>query len=277
MPPPMPTEGGVPKLPPPFPVVAPPATGKTTPPIPHMAGPMGEVVVEEKPTPAKAFKRKSGKKGLMIGALAAVVVLGAGGYFAWPMIFPPPPVAVKPKPAVATPVANAPAVTSAAATKPASAGPATPSDTLNNLAHAPVNAINKAQDAVTARRQVEQARVDAIASGQEPAVKPATKVPPVVIKPAVNASATLSPGVTATTSDVEAVADSTPAFRAFVANAKVSSVIGGTSPKLTINGRLIRAGEMADASLGIIFEGTDPEKKLLIFKDKTGAVVTKRY
>lgn len=209
-------------------------------------------------------------------------MLGGGFYFfGMPLLFPPepppPPVATKPKPATPPPVATAPAVPSSAATKPAAAAPApapaTPSETLNNLAHAPVNAINKAQDAVAARRQSGQANIDAIVAGQEPPAK----APPAAVKPAVNASASLAPGISATTSDVEAVAESTPAFRAYVANAKVTSVIGGPSPKIFINNRMIRAGEVADAGLGITFDTIDPEKKLLIFKDKTGAVVTKRY
>ena len=175
--------------------------------------------------------------------------------------------------------------------KPAAEAPLTPSDTLNNLAHAPVNAVNKAQDAVNARRGSEQTRIDALAAGEDPAAKKpvaadaakgATKGAP-ASKPAVVTSTTLAPGISATTTDVEAVAEASPAFRTFVANARISGVIGGdgqvggVAAKIILNNRPYRSGDVIDTILGITFENVDSEKKLLIFKDKTGAIVTRKY
>jgi cytoskeletal protein RodZ len=273
-------------LPPPFPVVAPPATGRTTPPIPHIKA-STEPSLEETPAPGAKSKPRRARKGVLFGSLAAVLLLGGGAYFAWPMLFPPPPppppVAVKPKPAApaanvaTTPAQNAAPVTSSAATKPASAAPAPAPGVLDTIAHAPVNAINKATDAVTARRKSEQSRIDAMAEGKDAPDKPASGTPAPATKPGVSASATLAPGVSATTSDVDAVADSTPAFRAFVANAKITGVIGGTPPKIILNGRMARAGDIVDPGLGVTFENVDAEKKLLVFRDRTGAIVTKKF
>ena len=271
-PPPPPAAASAPKLPPPFPVVAPPATGKTTPPIPHISVAAGAHVVEN-PVAAKPEQSRRFKMGVAAAGLAALLVLGGGGYFAWTKFIspppPPPPVAAKPKPAA----------------------PLTPSDTLNTLAHAPVNAINKAQDAVAARRGSEQSRIDAMAAGQDAPDKRALNTPPPstlaaggatkeaapATKLAATSSARLAPGIMATNSDIEAVAEATPAFRTFVANAKITGVIGGTPAKIILNGRLARSGDMIDPGLGISFESIDAEKKLLVFKDKSGAVVTRKF
>ena len=263
-------------MPPPFPVIAPPKTGATLPPIPHVkvAGEVEEVVPAPHP---KAAPNRLVKFGII--GVAAVVVLG-GAFFAWNKFGakPPPPVATKPKPAVPAP-AKGPV-----AAPPAKAAPLTPSETLNNLAHAPVNAINKAQDTIAARRASEQSRVDGTITGDDPrsgivAVPPSSAT---VAKPGAPASKTatavtaLSPGLSATT-EVEAGPEASPAFRSFVANAKISGVFQGEPPRAFINGRLARAGETIDATLGVIFERIDPDKKQIVFKDRTGATIARRY
>jgi hypothetical protein len=263
--------------------------------------------------PPPAFKKPVVKRKIKllyaIAGVAALLVLGGGGYFVWTTyISPPPPppppprAVVKPKPAPAaapavatTPAATAPvpaaavpaapaqAVTTPIANAPAkSAGPATPSETLNNLAKAPVNAINKAQDVANARRGSDQVQAGAIPGGEDMADKRATTpaTPDSAAKAAkapVTATGSIAPGVTGTISDVQAVPDANPAFRTFVANAKVTGVIGGVPPKVLLNGRLMRAGEIVDSALGVTFDSIDPDRKLLIFKDKTGATVTRKY
>ncbi len=86
----------------------------------------------------------------------------------------------------------------------------------------------------------------------------------------------MSAGVSATT-EVDAAPEASPAFRSFVANAKVSGVFQGTPPRAFINGRLVRAGETVDGGLGVEFNGLDADKKQLIFKDKAGATVFRKY
>jgi hypothetical protein len=39
----------------------------------------------------------------------------------------------------------------------------------------------------------------------------------------------------------------------------------------------VRAGETVDSFLGIKFESADPATKTIVFKDSTGATVSKRY
>jgi hypothetical protein len=228
------------------------------------------------PAPEPQEKKRVSK--LAIFGLATVVVLG--GAFAWMKFGAAFPAAAPPKqPASATSVANAPKSTSTPA--PAVAASANPSEALNVLAHAPKNAINKAQDVVTGQRAKEQARVDAIAEGEEPPKKSAPAATPSV-NPAGSStkSATavraIAPGVSATT-EVGTSAGASAAFSSFVANAKIGGVAEGAAPKVFINGRLARMGETVDASLGIVFERLEPEKRLLVFKDRTGAIVTRRY
>ena len=279
-----PPPAAAPPPPPPFPVVAPPSTGKTTPPIPHISV-TAEEPAQEEPGPAKPEQRRAFKLGVAAAGLAALLGLGAGGYFFWTKLISPPLAPLAAKPAAPAPAAAMP-VTSSRATKPAA--PLTPSDTANALAHAPVNAINKAQEAVNARRASEQSRLDAMASGQDAPAKPAADAPPLAdaakagksagpaaMKPA--AAATLAPGVSATSSDVDAVAEASPAFRAFVANAKITGVIGGSPAKIILNGRLARSGDVVDPALGITFDRIDAERKLLVFKEKSGASVTRKY
>lgn len=93
-------------------------------------------------------------------------------------------------------------------------------------------------------------------------------------RPAATASTELAPGVS-TTTEVNAATAASPAFRTFVANVRVSGVVSGSSPKALINGRLIRAGEVVDSGLGIVFDGVNGNQ--LVFKDRSGAAVSRRY
>jgi hypothetical protein len=189
-------------------------------------------------------------------------------------------------PATGTPAPKPAALAAVAATPPPAPankpGQPTPglSETQNAIAHAPVNAINKAQSVIDARSNSGQSRetVGAITEGDQPA-PPADKT--AVITPTapqtVATSSTIAPGVSATNDNVSAAAEASPAFRSFVANAKISGVFQGAPPRVMINGRLARAGDTVDSALAITFDGIDPDKKLILFKDKFGAVVTRRY
>jgi hypothetical protein len=87
---------------------------------------------------------------------------------------------------------------------------------------------------------------------------------------------TIAPGVAAT-AHVEAGAEASAAFRTFVASAKVSGVFQGPPTRAMINGRLTRTGEVIDAALGITFNGVDSPRRHLLFVDRTGAIVTRRF
>lgn len=281
------------KLPPPFPVLAPAKGGKTTPSIPHVsvkveppeaekAAPVGDPV-------ALAKKKKT---VIIIAAAAAVVVLGAVGFVGYTMLLapepPPPPPAKAKAPAAAAPkspavtvvpapAAAAPAGTGAPATPPPPAAAPAAGTSIGNL---PAKAINKAKDVVEARKASGQSDVSPVLGNDPLADKPAAApagAPPPAARPAPTGQSTITKSVSATTPLEEAAAEASPEFRSFVANAKVSGVFQGAPARAFINGRMVRTGETVDVTLGIIFEGVDSAKRHLVFKDKSGAVVARRY
>lgn len=69
----------------------------------------------------------------------------------------------------------------------------------------------------------------------------------------------------------------TPAFRAWIDEARITGVVSGASPRVIINGRLMRPGDMVDASAGIVFDSLDPERKRVMFRDGTGMLAGKGY
>lgn len=265
------------------PPVAPPPVAP--PPVPKPATPPAAeppALAAEAPTPDAAPAVPEADHGkrkkvlvLLIGA-AAVVALAAGAYIVWAFFLATP----APAPEPATPVAKA----EAPAAKPAAV---TPSETLNQIAAAPKQMIDKAQDVVTARRGLEQDRVDAVLEGKEPPDKRFLDTPlpghlggkpaPAPTQTVVKTESQLAPGIKVTTSDLTASAPVSEEFRAFVSAARINGVFQGNPPRALINGRTIRAGESADTVLGIVFESVDPEKKTITFKDRSGATITRKY
>jgi hypothetical protein len=247
---------------------------------PPVATPPPEAAIAAASEPAVSAPdpRRSAARGSPIVKLAAVLLLMGGTFFAWQRF--------KPEPAASAPAPKAPATkTATPAPAPATAAPLTPSDTLNKLAHAPANAINKAQEAIATRRASGQARIDAASIGEDlpdpPAAVPPgapNKQPAPTSRPASPATTTttIAPGVTATT-QLEAAAEASAAFRSLIANAKVSGVFQGNPSRAVINGRLTRIGEVVDATLGVTFDGVDHQRRYLIFKDKSGATVSRRF
>ena len=68
-----------------------------------------------------------------------------------------------------------------------------------------------------------------------------------------------------------------PAFRAWTDDARITGVVSGASPRAIINGRLVRPGDVVDASTGIVFDGLDLERKTVVFRSREGAFTTKSY
>ncbi len=259
--------------PPPFPLVAnpaaPPPARKFPPPpaaaIPHVRAPVGPASEDSLP-PRPQARRKTSRPALL-AALLAIVLLAAGATYFFVLREEPPP-----EPPVA--VAKRP---------PAKAD--TPSETLNKIAAIPGQAIAKAQDVIAARRANEQDRVDAIVEGEDPPdARALATPPPSTFTPANNpapitATSQLAPGVTATTSasTTAAAADASPAFRSWVANARINGVFQGNPARALINGRTFRAGQTLDAELGIVFVGLTDDAKSIVFRDTSGATVTRRF
>ncbi|CAM2945516.1 hypothetical protein [Rariglobus hedericola] len=69
----------------------------------------------------------------------------------------------------------------------------------------------------------------------------------------------------------------TAALRAWVEEARITGVVDGASPRAIINNRLVRPGEMVDATQGIIFDGLDVGRKKLIFRTASGVFAEKSY
>jgi hypothetical protein len=244
-------------------------------PVPHLKVNL-EVAAAVTPD-SEPVKRGPGR--LIFGAIA-VVVLGAGGFFGWKyFLAKPAPASATPEVAAATPAA--PAAAAPVPAKPATPAPAapggpTPVDTLNKIAALPGNAINKAQDAIAARRANGQSRVDAAALGEDAPAKSAA-VKPAAPPPGTSTAMTpVAPNLSATT-QLDAAPEASPAFLAWVVNTKVNGVFQGTPGRAMINGRLTRTGENVDAALGIIFDSIDADRKQLLFKDRSGATVSRKY
>ncbi|HYP18197.1 MAG TPA: hypothetical protein VEQ65_13375, partial [Opitutus sp.] len=270
-PPPPPPVARKPNTPPPFPVVA--ESGKPDkkplpPPVPHVRAPLNSIGADhELPPPTRRPRGGRGKPLLLGGAVLLLAVAAAAYYLLMAEPEPPPPPLAIKKPAPASSVA-----------KP------TPSDTLNQVAALPGQAIGKAQDVVNARRANEQARVDALVAGEEVpearAFGPQPNAAPKTAQntpPPITSTSQLAPGLTATTTSEDIAVAASPAFRIWVANAKINGVFQGTPARALINGRTFRAGQEVEETLGISFDTVDTEAKTIVFRDRTGATVARRY
>jgi hypothetical protein len=157
--------------------------------------------------------------------------------------------------------------------------PSTPSTTLNEIAAAPAAAISKAEAVVAAVNANQEAAATEMLTAEEMPVRPIRKpAPKAVEKPVPTTSTTsLAPGVTATTAANNVEGDATPAFRTWVAQARISGIFQGSPARALINGKTVAAGQIVDDLLGITFEGIDPTAKLLVFRDATGVSVTRKF
>jgi hypothetical protein len=236
---------------------------------------------------AAAAKAKARRKLLL--ATAATLVLSAAGFLVWEIYFsaPPAPPAVvttasnKPAPPATTSTSSATvappvpvaAIASASASTPPAATPATGaaatqalSQAAQNLAAQPGQAVNNVQAAIAARRTSEQERINAMAEGRDPSEKP---VPP-------PESAPPTPAPVAAPAPVAPVASIS--FRAWTDSIKISAVnVSATRTIAIINGRAAKPGDVIDATQGIVFESVDTAKGAIVFRDRTGATVLKKY
>jgi len=195
---------------------------------------------------------------LLLSALIGVLILAAAASYLFIFHEEPPP----------TPPA-------AAATKPPAASTPNAPSTL------PGKAIAKAQDTLAARRDSDHGRIDAMIDGEtsSPSRPPNTPPPSEPAPAPITATSQLAPGITATTT-TSAITDSpaaSPAFRNWVANARINGVFQGTPARALINGRTFRAGQVIDDDLGIVFQGLTDDAKSIVFRDASGATITRRF
>ena len=203
-----------------------------------------------------------GRRALV--GLIVFIVLGLVGYFGWQQFGPG---ASKP---IVPPALTTPAATSK---KPAT--------TL------PGQLIEKAQAAIDSRLQEEQDRVDAAIDGKEVpegqfkrienAPSPELQPEPVAEQVTTQSQSTIAPGVTATTTRVMSAIEASPAFRSFVGQMRINGVFQGSPARALLNGRTYGEGALVDPSLGIYFDHVVSEKKLIVFRDSSGAIVQRKY
>jgi hypothetical protein len=62
-----------------------------------------------------------------------------------------------------------------------------------------------------------------------------------------------------------------------VASALVTGVFQGSPSRAMINGTVVREGQVVNSALGVVFERIDAPRKMIYFKDYTGAEVSKNY
>lgn len=290
------TIGGVPIVPPPFPLVAAapdsPAR-RLPPPVPHVRAPASLNETDFMP-PAPTLPANKRLRRLLPAAL--IVILAIAVFFTYRRLtapsapLPVPAQAAPARPAPAKPGApSAPSAGVTAVPRPAETDGPTPSATLNAIAAAPGNAIAKAQGAVNARRGNEQDRVDALAAGNEPNDARALNTPPpsqltrgagaASSEPIKTTSTSeVAPGVTATTTVTsELQGTGSPAFRAWVAAVRINGVFQGPPARALINGRTVRAGQTVDEVLGIVFDRVEADNRSIVFRDASGATIARKY
>jgi hypothetical protein len=187
---------------------------------------------------------RAGRKRVLVlgGALAGVLALGVGGFFAFSYFTTPEP---PPLPKKAAPAAKAPAPV------PPAAAPASGPIAQTKATLAPVNG---------ARADATNEVVAASAAPSGPAPTAAAPTTAAALTPAAPSGPP----------------PANPAFREWVKTLKISGVRGGSTPRVFIERTAYGPGDLVNPALGITFEGYDAERRVLLFKDKTGATVERR-
>ncbi|MEO7413320.1 MAG: hypothetical protein ABIZ81_08175 [Opitutaceae bacterium] len=220
---------------------------------------LGELKTNTAPA-EKPEQRPAFKLGVTVTLVVAGLVLCAGGVFGWKQF------STRKSPGRDTPTATGarpglPASNGNSPSTLSSASGATGLQTSVATPPAANPASVKGDDGAINLDLDRPARINPPASGELPA----------------NSSLPIATTVTANTGVPVAIISASPEFLAFVATVKISGVFQGTNSRAFMNGRLTRLGESIDTKLGVLFEGIDAEKKLIIFKDASGAIATRKY
>ncbi len=202
-----------------------------------------------KPEESVAFKAGVG----VIMALSITIVVG-GSFILYRYLTKPEPAPVVEKPASpATAETPAPADQPAPSPTPHERNSANPVVTDQPTSQA-AQLINKAAAVIETSNQARQ-----IPDLTTPT--PADPTPPPIPQPPPPPPTPVEPGL---------------AFKAYVANMRVSGVFPERGTAM-VNNRVYKIGDTIDQKLRITFDSVDGEKKTLIFKDSTGALLTRRY
>jgi hypothetical protein len=202
------------------------------------------------------------KTGLIGALVAGVVVFAGGGFYAYKKFLAP-----KPAPSVAkssVPIAvilgkDAPA----AGSIPVNAPPPTAAAPAVTAGQPP--AVTGGAPATPARERINSAIADQQASLNE--VLAADRPAPG------RTAASASPAAHAATGP----AGPDPAFQAWVAGVHIGGVRIGEVPRIFIDGVTYKPGDLVKPELGIRFDSADAGREVLIFKDRTGVVLEKKF
>jgi hypothetical protein len=189
-----------------------------------------------------ATNKKLGYAAIAIGVLG-VVVFAAVGYVVRGRL--------KDKPAAAeSATADSPRRVSPKTTDPKSSSPRASEATVPTAGATPATP--------SANPPSVNPNETAAAAPQTPVSSPAT-TPPM-------AAAPTAPRVVAPSS----------AFVAWVKNLKITGVRTGAAPRILVERATFAVGEIMNSELGVTFDGYDASRRMLRFKDKTGAIVERR-
>jgi hypothetical protein len=88
----------------------------------------------------------------------------------------------------------------------------------------------------------------------------------------------VAPGVSATTTVAAGASGSASAeLRSWVASARLSGLFLGANPRALINGRMVQPGQVIDETLKVTFDKIEADGKTLVFRDATGATVSRKF
>jgi hypothetical protein len=110
-----------------------------------------------------------------------------------------------------------------------------------------------------------------------PATAPVRPVPTEAPPPPGPAALKLAGGVEVINQSQDNSAPASAPFMYWVASLTVSGVSNSSPARFLMNGRLVREGEEVNKQLAIAFDRVDSAAKLIYFRDKNGAVVTRSY
>lgn len=131
---------------------------------------------------------------------------------------------------------------------------------------------------VSRERLLALAEKNAGAAGEEtnkPA--PARSTPATPPPPPGPAEMKLGGGVTITNLPSPAATPASAPFMYWVAGLGVSGVSNTSPARFLMNGKLVHEGDEVNKALGVTFERLDAAAKLIYFRDKSGAGVTRSY
>lgn len=265
-------------LPPPVPVVTDElGQSATAPPIPM---PVDEDDDDEDDDDSEAPARKRlrpeqrpiFKLVVILIAIALIGAIGAGGYMVYNLLFGvdefvPPPASVATTPGESAPVGLEISGASSLAGQMI--------EKAKNAANAIGETTEAVKEAASGFGEDGNEADDALKDAEALVKSPDAASSPEIDSTRVGASET----PTATEPEVSepVVVPPSQDFQNWVSSAVISGVREGSSPRAFINNLLVKQGDTVDARLGITFDSVDAERNLVIFKDRNGAIVAKRY